>query len=213
MTASASRAGRQARGLAARSGGPAPVPRDTRSVLGLDGRSDPIEHVIVLMLENRSFDHMLGRLRSKFPTLNGIDPNAPGHNVDHTDNNRRYDQAPTTTTALERDPKHELANVRTQLNTGGPCGGFITDFRTAYHTDIPDTQEVMGTTTTARCRCCTRWRARSPSATGGSRQCPVRPGPTGCSCTAAPRSAVWRCPTRRSTSICTTTTRTRSTTG
>ena len=96
------------------------------------------------MLENRSFDHLLGSLRSKFPTLDGIDPNAPGHNLDHTDNNRRYDQAPTTTTALERDPKHDLANVRTQLNTGGPCGGFVTDFRAAYHTDIADTQEVMG---------------------------------------------------------------------
>src|SRR6185436_6978276 len=44
----------------------------------------------------------------------------------------------------ERDPKHDLKDVRTQLDVGGPCGGFVTDFRTAYHTDVADTQEVMG---------------------------------------------------------------------
>jgi phospholipase C len=119
------------------------ITRGGRSILGLDGRPDPIDHVVVLMMENRSFDHMLGSLRSVFPTLDGIDPHAPGFNLDHTDNNRRYEQAPTTTTALERDPKHEVANVRTQLNVGGRCGGFVTDFRSAYQTDVASTQEVM----------------------------------------------------------------------
>lgn len=33
---------------------------------------DPIEHVIVLMLENRSFDHMLGGLATAIPDLDGI---------------------------------------------------------------------------------------------------------------------------------------------
>jgi phospholipase C len=126
------------RGAAARGARRAP------SVLGLGGRPDPIEHVVVLMMENRSFDHMLGSLRSVNPTLDGIDTHAPGFNLDHTDNNRRYDQAPTTTTALAQDPKHDVANVRTQLEVGGPCGGFVTDFRMAYHTDVAATQEVMG---------------------------------------------------------------------
>ena len=36
--------------------------------------ADPIEHVIVLMLENRSFDHMLGVLQSIYPKLEGIPP-------------------------------------------------------------------------------------------------------------------------------------------
>jgi phospholipase C len=31
----------------------------------------PIKHLVVLMLENRSFDHMLGLL----PGVNGLDPN------------------------------------------------------------------------------------------------------------------------------------------
>ena len=38
---------------------------------------DPIEHVIVLMLENRSFDHMLGGLSEVIDGLDGV-PKAGG---------------------------------------------------------------------------------------------------------------------------------------
>jgi N-acetylmuramoyl-L-alanine amidase len=48
------------------------------TLLGLGGRADPIEHVVVLMLENRSFDHMLGGLRRVFSDLDGVDPTNPG---------------------------------------------------------------------------------------------------------------------------------------
>jgi phospholipase C len=34
--------------------------------------SDPIQHVIVLMMENRSFEQMLGALRSLYPELDGV---------------------------------------------------------------------------------------------------------------------------------------------
>jgi len=118
--------------------------RSPRSILGLDGRPDPIEHVVVLMLENRSFDHMVGSLKARFPTLEGIDPTAPGVNRDLTDGNRAYEQRPTTTTALAKDPKHELANTLAQLAVDGNCGGFVTDFRLAYASAPPLTQEVMG---------------------------------------------------------------------
>lgn len=118
--------------------------RASRSILGLDGRPDPIEHVVVLMLENRSFDHMLGSLKARFPTLEGIDPKAPGVNRDLTDGNRSYEQRPTTTTALAKDPKHELCNTLAQLTVDGDCGGFVTDFRLSYASAPPLTQEVMG---------------------------------------------------------------------
>ena len=45
-------------------------------------RPDPIRHVVVLMMENRSFDHMLGGLNNKIPGLDGVDPAHPGTNVD-----------------------------------------------------------------------------------------------------------------------------------
>jgi phospholipase C len=34
--------------------------------------ADPIERVIVLTLENRSFDHMLGNVQSVKPTIDGV---------------------------------------------------------------------------------------------------------------------------------------------
>ena len=38
--------------------------------------ADPIEHVVVVMLENHSFDRMLGSLRSVEAAVDGVDPNA-----------------------------------------------------------------------------------------------------------------------------------------
>jgi phospholipase C len=32
-----------------------------------------IQHVVVLMLENRSFDHMLGYMKAEIPALDGVD--------------------------------------------------------------------------------------------------------------------------------------------
>jgi phospholipase C len=51
----------------------------------------PIKHLVVLMLENRSFDHMLGFMKSLNPAIDGLngdewnyparelDPNAAAH--------------------------------------------------------------------------------------------------------------------------------------
>jgi phospholipase C len=32
---------------------------------------DKLKHIVVLMMENRSFDHMLGSLKAKNPGING----------------------------------------------------------------------------------------------------------------------------------------------
>jgi phospholipase C len=39
--------------------------------------ADPIKHVIVLMLENHSFDQMLGCFQGVYPELEGIDSAKP----------------------------------------------------------------------------------------------------------------------------------------
>jgi len=36
--------------------------------------TDSIRHVVVLMLENHSFDQMLGAFQAVFPDLEGVDP-------------------------------------------------------------------------------------------------------------------------------------------
>ena len=38
---------------------------------------DPFRHVVLLMLENRSFDHMLGALQGVMPGLDGVPPSGP----------------------------------------------------------------------------------------------------------------------------------------
>ena len=102
--------------------------------------ADPIRHVILLILENRSFDHMLGGLAGNIAGLDGVDPAHPNMNFDST--GRAYTQAPTTRQQFPLDPKHELANVATQLKDGN--SGFILDFEQAYpRSSQQDRQEVM----------------------------------------------------------------------
>jgi len=76
---------------------------------------DPIKHVVLLMLENRSFDHMLGSL----PNVNGV---GMGHsNTDSAGN--VYTQAPTSTREIDPDPTHETKNVLRQIEGGNK--GFV----------------------------------------------------------------------------------------
>ena len=77
-------------------------------------RTDPIKHVIVLMLENRSFDQMLGALQKVHATLDGIDENAPPRTNTDTDGNV-YEQRPDAERIILDDPPHELDAVLYQI--------------------------------------------------------------------------------------------------
>lgn len=90
---------------------------------------DPIRHVVLLMLENRSFDQMLGSLKAVYPDLVGVDPAAPHENSDA--DGRIYRQEPTALRQmLQWDPHHEVEHVAVQLANGN--GGFVRDFSAAY---------------------------------------------------------------------------------
>ena len=102
-------------------------------------KPDRIQHVFVLMLENRSFDHMLGfsqitgtdAVTGQPTTTEGVDP--------VRDQNKGPDGRPVTVStpaewALAHDPGHEFPDVREQL-----CGsdgaypninnsGFVTNY-------------------------------------------------------------------------------------
>ena len=82
-----------------------------------------IRHLVVLMMENRSFDHMLGYLRAAGMDVDGLigqtNPTAQG--------------APVTGHHFERTrvrirPHHDVASVATQLN-GGKMDGFVRGYR------------------------------------------------------------------------------------
>ena len=101
---------------------------------------DPIRHVIVLIMENRSFDHMLGGLASTIPGLDGVDPRQPHVNYDA--NGKAYFQEPTEVRQISSDPKHEHADVVIQLMNQN--GGFIQDFIRAYpNSTEDDRQQIM----------------------------------------------------------------------
>jgi phospholipase C len=71
--------------------------------------SSPTRHVIVLMLENRSFDHLLAF--SNIPDLNGVD-------TTKTNPSSRFGDVPMTNAApnvIVNDPNHEFEDVDTQL--------------------------------------------------------------------------------------------------
>ena len=89
---------------------------------------DPIEHVVVLMLENHSFDEMLGCMRSVYPTLEGVDPKHPATNPNYLLDSMVI-QAPKTARTIANDPQHDLDNVLRQIGTSAaPCQGFVSDF-------------------------------------------------------------------------------------
>jgi phospholipase C len=83
---------------------------------------DKIDHVVVLMLENRSFDHMLGYL-----SLTGgraeIDGLQPGMSNEYR--GTTYPVHRVETTALDIDPDHSAGATDEQIG-GGTMGGFVT---------------------------------------------------------------------------------------
>ncbi len=102
---------------------------------------DPIEHVVVLMLENHSFDEMLGGLGAELPDLDGVDPSAPRGNTDK--DGRSYPQAETTAPSVAPDPMHETVNVLRQLANDN--AGFVLDYSQQYPNTTPEQrQQIMG---------------------------------------------------------------------
>lgn len=92
--------------------------------------NDQINHVVVLMLENRSFDHMLGCI----PGVKGIDPKNLQSNFERPGSTRTFLQHPRPDDKLRTDPAHEHDDVLRQINGGGlgPMGGFVYDYALAH---------------------------------------------------------------------------------
>jgi phospholipase C len=105
--------------------------------------ADPIKHIVVLMMENRSFDQMLGCMKAVYPAMEGVDPAHPFCNPDVPSSNPPICQAPSTARTIQDDPNHDLPNVLRQIQ--GSCQGFVTDFAFTFpQSKLPERQEVMG---------------------------------------------------------------------
>ena len=98
-----------------------------------------IQHVVVLMMENRSFDHLLG-------DLPGVDGASPEHFNLSRKNGKTYSQDRNAADYAEHeDPTHEFNNAVQQLGgTADPdMSGFVDQHETAYPQASP--QIVMNT--------------------------------------------------------------------
>ena len=91
-------------------------------------RDDPIRHVVLLILENHSFDQMVGSLAEVYPGLDGVGQSQTRSNLDPQ--GRAYGQAPTTERQMLLDPHHELEHVARQLADHN--AGFVQDFAMSF---------------------------------------------------------------------------------
>lgn len=90
---------------------------------------DPIKRVVLLMMENHSFDQMLGSLASVHEGLDGIPQTGETHfNKDPKGN--IYHQIRTSELQMALDPDHDNAPVLRQLKDGN--SGFVADFVRKY---------------------------------------------------------------------------------
>jgi phospholipase C len=103
--------------------------------------SEPIRHVFVLMLENRSFDQMLGAV----PGFDGVNPAIPKHNVLAPGSVQRFLQAPTAARKHKPDPGHSCENVIRQIDGAGlgPMGAFVFDFGLEHPGKALDHEQIM----------------------------------------------------------------------
>jgi phospholipase C len=156
-----------------------------RSAGARDGivAADPrIKHIVVLMLENRSFDHMLGLLMRDIPDLRGIrggdysNRDKNGTRFDVTDGAEYQGQLPV-------DPPHEFEDVEVQLYGGGdprPAIPTMEGFALSYQRGGGDPDKVMRcfrpeqlpalTALAKHYLVCDNWFASVPASTPPNRQ-------------------------------------------
>ncbi len=106
---------------------------------------DQLKHIVVLMMENRSFDHMLGYLKAQDPRIDGVTGT-------ETNPDTQGGQAPVLPQAqyqgqLDPDPGHHFWDVNTQL-FGDPPGSVETmqGFVKAYFqkkNDVGHSHKIM----------------------------------------------------------------------
>jgi phospholipase C len=119
--------------------------------------SDPIKHVVVLLLENRSFDQMLGCFSEIYQGLDGIDRasssknlllsgGAAGKQTEFFQAETRLRQMPWQKPNIW-DPHHEVSHIHTQLNgpvdNPGPMSGFVADFVGSYPDSTDEARQYI----------------------------------------------------------------------
>ncbi|EYU46195.1 hypothetical protein MIMGU_mgv1a004923mg [Erythranthe guttata] len=108
----------------------------------------PVRTVVVLVMENRSFDHMLGWFKQLNPEIDGVDVSAKSNLINATDPNSRRVVFGDQAHYVDPDPGHSFQAIREQVfgsdDTSAippPMNGFA---QQAFSMEDPDmTQNVM----------------------------------------------------------------------
>jgi len=104
---------------------------------------DNLRHLVVLMMENRSFDHMLGSLRAVDPRIDGLTGNES--NPDTKGSIIKVQPSADYQGQLDPDPDHDFDAVDQQIFDGGTTPtmqGFIKNYF-LQRKDVSHSQKIM----------------------------------------------------------------------
>ena len=106
-----------------------------------------LKHIVVLMMENRSFDHMLGSLKAVNPKINGL--TGTENNLDTTNEPAKVLPQAAYQSQLDPDPDHAFPAVHEQLfyGTAGPPAtpsmqGFVRNYW-EQENNLSHSREIM----------------------------------------------------------------------
>ena len=110
---------------------------------------DSLQHIVVLMMENRSFDHMLGSLKAVNPNIDGITAQDPYSNPDTNGNPVKPQPLADFQGQLDPDPDHHFPAVDLQIFGGDTSPtrvanmqGFVKSFFNQQQ-DVGHSQKIM----------------------------------------------------------------------
>lgn len=102
---------------------------------------DNLKHIVVLMMENRSFDHMLGSLKAEDPRINGL--SGAESNLDLTNEPVKVQPLAQFQGQLDPDPNHHFPAVHQQLyfgTPGPPAAPSMAGFVQSYYQERKDVE-------------------------------------------------------------------------
>ena len=108
---------------------------------------DKLQHIVVLMMENRSFDHMLGSLKADDPRIDGLTGNEA--NPDINGNQVPVQPLAEFQSQLDPDPDHHFAGVDLQIygenqapNRVPTMSGFVKSYYEEQR-DVDHSHKIM----------------------------------------------------------------------
>jgi phospholipase C len=108
---------------------------------------DALRHVVVVMMENRSFDHLLGSLKAVDPRIDGID--GTQSNLDTEGKTVKAEPKAKYQSQLDPDPGHDFNEVDVQIFNGDTTvnriptmQGFVKQYFEKRH-DVKSSHQVM----------------------------------------------------------------------